>query len=83
MIWAVGEYDSVEIDVPVARRNSWVAASGRGVTYVNVKKDHMHVLRSTGRYRLTVATLAFARHRPGNVSLESEHPDDCLHCLPV
>ena len=57
MIWAVGEYDSVEIDVPVARRNSWVAASGRGVTYVNVKKDHMHVLRSTGRYRLTVATL--------------------------
>ena len=53
-----------------------MAASGRGVTYVNVKKDHMHVLRSTGRYRLTVATLAFARHRPGNVSLE--HPDDCL-----
>jgi hypothetical protein len=41
MIWAVAVYDSVEIDVPVARRNSRVAASGRGVTYVNVTKDHM------------------------------------------
>ena len=41
MIWAVAEYDSVEMDGPVARRNSWVVASGRGVTYVNVTKDHM------------------------------------------
>jgi hypothetical protein len=51
------------VSAPVARRNSWVAASGRGVTYVNVTKDacspqHWPVQVDCGR-------LAFARHRPG------------------
>ena len=52
-----------------------MAASGRGVTYVNVTKDACSPSAALAG-RLTMAPVAFARHPPGaTVSLDSSY--DC------